>query len=48
MTTGGAERDGVRVARRVALMLERIASGEQPATLDVGFPSDRRVAFNTP
>jgi outer membrane protein TolC len=46
MTTGGAERDSDRAARRVALMLERIGRGEDPGTFDVGFPAERRIAFN--
>src|SRR5262249_32957722 len=46
MTTGGGEGDRARAARRVALMLERIGRGEDPATFDVGFPAERRVAFN--
>jgi outer membrane protein len=46
MTTGGAERDSDRAARRVALMLERIGRGEDPGTFEVGFPAERRVALN--
>jgi outer membrane protein len=46
LTTGGAERDGSRAARRVALMLERIGRGEDPATFDVAFPAERRLAIN--
>jgi outer membrane protein len=46
LTTGGAERDGARAARRVALMLERIGRGEDPATFEVGFPAARRLAIN--
>src|SRR5262249_8834761 len=46
MTTGGAERDSDRAARRVALMLERIGRGEDPGPFDVGSPAERRPAFN--
>jgi outer membrane protein len=46
MMTGGAERDGERAARRVVLMLERIGRGEDPATFEVAFPAQRRLAFN--
>ena len=31
MTTGGAERDTERLARRVAIMIQRISQGEDPA-----------------
>jgi outer membrane protein len=46
LTTGGTERDGERAARRVVLMLERIGRGEDPATFEVAFPAERRLAIN--
>jgi outer membrane protein TolC/ABC-type uncharacterized transport system substrate-binding protein len=46
MTTGGAERDTERLARRVAIMIQRIASGENAATFDVSFPTSQRLAIN--
>jgi outer membrane protein TolC len=46
MTLGGAERDTDRLARRVALMLQRIAGGEEPGTFEVSFPTDQRLAIN--
>jgi hypothetical protein len=46
MTTGGAERDTDRLARRVAIMIQRIAQGEDPANFDVGFPTSQRLVVN--
>jgi outer membrane protein len=46
MTTGGAEQDVVRIARRVVLMIERLARGEQAAGFEVGLPTQRRLAIN--
>jgi outer membrane protein TolC/ABC-type uncharacterized transport system substrate-binding protein len=46
MTTGGAERDIDRLARRVAIMIQRIAQGEDPAKFDVGFPTSQRLVIN--
>jgi outer membrane protein len=46
MTTGGAERDTDRLARRVAIMIQRIAQGEDPAQFDVGFPTSQRLVVN--
>jgi len=46
MTTGGAERDIDRLARRVAIMIQRIAQGEDPAKFDVGFPTSQRLVVN--
>src|SRR5262249_37738377 len=46
MTTGGAERDLERLSRRVVLMIQRIAAGEDPATFDVSFPTSQRLAIN--
>jgi outer membrane protein len=46
MTTGGAEQDVVRIARRIVLMIERLARGEQAATFEVGLPTERRLAIN--
>ena len=46
MTTGGAERDSERLARRVVLMIQRIAEGEDPATFEVGFPTEQRLIIN--
>jgi outer membrane protein TolC/ABC-type uncharacterized transport system substrate-binding protein len=46
MTTGGAERDTERLARRVAIMIQRIAAGENPATFDVSFPTSQRLVIN--
>jgi outer membrane protein len=46
MTTGGAQRDTQRLARRVVLMIERIAAGENPADFEVAFPTEQRLAIN--
>ena len=46
MTTGGAERDTERMARRVAIMIQRISQGEDPATFEVGFPTSQRLLIN--
>jgi outer membrane protein len=46
MTTGGAERDIERLARRVVLMIQRIAQGEDPARFDVSFPTSQRLVIN--
>ena len=46
MTTGGAERDTDRLARRLAIMVQRIAQGEDPATFDVAFPTSQRLVIN--
>jgi outer membrane protein len=46
MTTGGAERDTERLARRVVIMIQRIAGGENPATFDVSFPTTQRLLIN--
>jgi outer membrane protein len=46
MTTGGAERDTERLARRILLMIQRIAGGEDPARFEVSFPTEQRLVFN--
>ena len=46
MTTGGAERDVERLARRMVLMIQRIAEGENPSTFDVSFPTEQRLIIN--
>jgi outer membrane protein TolC len=46
MTTGGAERDNERLARRVVLMIQRIAAGEDAARFEVSFPTSQRLAIN--
>jgi outer membrane protein TolC len=46
MTTGGAERDNERLARRVVLMIQRIAAGEDASTFEVSFPTSQRLAIN--
>lgn len=46
LTTGGAERDIERLARRVAIMIQRISQGEDPATFEVGFPTSQRLLIN--
>src|SRR5689334_1654335 len=46
MTTGGAERDTERLARRVVLMIQRIAGGENPANFEVSFPTSQRLVLN--
>lgn len=46
MTTGGTERDTERLARRVAIMIQRIAQGENPSTFEVGFPTSQRLVIN--
>ena len=35
-----------RLARRVALMIQRIAQGEDPAGFDVSFPTEQRLVIN--
>jgi len=46
LTTGGAQRDVERLARRVVLMIQRIAEDESPASFEVGFPTEQRLAIN--
>lgn len=46
MTTGGSQADATRVARRLALSIQRIAQGENPAEFDVGFVAERRLSIN--
>ena len=46
MTTGGAERDTERLARRVVIMIQRIAGGEDAARFEVGFPTTQRLVLN--
>jgi outer membrane protein TolC/ABC-type uncharacterized transport system substrate-binding protein len=46
MTTGGAERDTDRLARRVVLLIQRIAGGEDPAGFEVSFPTSQRLVIN--
>ena len=46
MTTGGAERDTERLARRVVIMIQRIAGGEDPARFEVAFPTTQRLVLN--
>jgi outer membrane protein TolC len=46
MTTGGAQRDVERLARRVVLMIQRIAQGEDLATFEVSFPTEQRLIIN--
>lgn len=46
LTTGGAERDKERLARRIVLMIQRIALGEDPANFEVSFPTEQRFAIN--
>ncbi|MEJ0039362.1 MAG: TolC family protein [Gammaproteobacteria bacterium] len=46
MTTGGTERDKERLARRIVLMIQRIVGGENPATFEVGFPTEQRLIIN--
>ncbi|HSD70657.1 MAG TPA: TolC family protein [Woeseiaceae bacterium] len=46
MTAGGAERDNERLARRIVLMIQRIALGENPSTFDVSFPTEQRFTIN--
>lgn len=46
MTTGGAQRDVERLARRVVLMIQRISEDESPASFEVGFPTEQRLAIN--
>jgi outer membrane protein TolC len=46
MTTGGAERDMERLARRVVLMIQRISEGENPSTFEVSFPTEQRLIIN--
>jgi len=46
MTSGGAENDIERLARRIGIEIQRIAEGEDPALMDVAFPAGRRFAIN--
>jgi len=46
MSTGGAERDVDRLARRVVIMIQRIADGEDPAGFEVAFPTSQRLLIN--
>jgi outer membrane protein len=46
MSTGGAERDTERLARRIVLMIQRVADGEDPSTFDVAFPTSQRLLIN--
>ena len=46
MSTGGAERDTERLARRIVLMIQRVAGGEDPASFDVAFPTAQRLLIN--
>jgi len=46
LTTGGAERDNERLARRIALSIQRLAAGDDPATFEVAFPTEQRFAIN--
>ncbi len=46
LSTGGAERDKERLARRVVLMIQRIVGGENPSTFEVGFPTEQRLIIN--
>src|SRR6185295_14665129 len=46
MSTGGAERDVERLARRVVLMVQRVAGGEDPARFEVAFPTEQRLLIN--
>ncbi len=44
--TLGNPSDYDRLARRIVLEIQRIASGEDPATFEVSFPADARLAIN--
>jgi len=46
LTTGGTERDTERLARRIVIMIQRIAAGEDPARFEVGFPTAQRLLIN--
>jgi outer membrane protein TolC/ABC-type uncharacterized transport system substrate-binding protein len=46
LATGGAQRDVERLARRVALAIQRIAQGEDAATFEVGFPTEQQLIIN--
>lgn len=46
MATGGREADAVRYTRRLALHVQSILLGENPATLDVSFVESQRLAIN--
>jgi outer membrane protein TolC/ABC-type uncharacterized transport system substrate-binding protein len=46
LATGGAQRDVERLARRVALAIQRIAQGEDAATFEVGFPTEQKLIIN--
>lgn len=46
MTTGGAQRDVERLARRVVLMIQRVAQGENPGEFEVGFATEQKLVVN--
>ena len=46
LATNGSTSDYDRLARRIALEIQRIAGGEDPATFDVALPVDMRLAIN--
>jgi outer membrane protein len=46
MTTGGAQRDVERLARRIVLMIQRVAQGEDPGQFEVGFATEQKLVVN--
>lgn len=46
MATSGRESDQIRVARRIALLIQRILLGENAADLEVDFRESQRLAIN--
>lgn len=46
MTTGGAQGDAQRLARRLVLSIQRIAQGEDPAAFEVSLVTERRLMIN--
>ena len=46
MTSGGSEADAVRYSRRLALNVQRILLGDEPATIDVQISDPQRLAIN--
>lgn len=46
MTSGGREEDAIRYSRRVAINVQRILLGDEPAAIDVQISDPQRLAIN--
>ena len=46
MTAGGREEDAIRYSRRLALNVQRILLGDEPASIDVKISDPQRLAIN--